>query len=560
MAPCDLDVVVARHEENITWVRDLGRSSRICDVHVYRTSYDVEAHEVAVPNTGREALCFIWHILRMLSGQVQTQASVVAFVQGSPHCSWDSSGHPACTHEFADALFALSEHIVDRRGGIVLLGSVAPREFGIGEDLPEQRPSAVAIPRQIEPGSSQLNACYRYAFTNLSGLSVGEAMTLYSAIKARGVFMPGAQFALTRSALQSVSPTLYRWLSRAAQLMQAPGLEDSSAPGYDDHSCCASASRTCLPWLLERLWLPFFQLARLVRDPDFFDARSAAFRWSAGPSAPAQRRSLSSPLRVSPGKEGDVKENWERAWTPAWSYSAVWHRPTVLAHLLLSNRTSRRELRMSGQMPPALRYIERQYAALASAADAAGAALFEMPHARLAELGRLLSPLHFEVVAEPDLYRSTTPAAAMLRRIVDLHSPHPRMASEGGGSSKRNSRGMDTIQLVELKRRLQRLQAASLAAHKWAHSMGALGKKDLLRLSNPRFDSDDGILATSRTADFHLAQKQGRALPRALPLPSLNPEAGDWAEMICQTLKRQAVTAEAAQDACASIGGWNASV
>ena len=114
MAPCDLDVVVARHEENITWVRDLGRSARICDVHVYRTSYDVEAHEVAVPNTGREALCFIWHILRMLSGQVQTQASVVAFVQGSSHCSWDSSGHPACTHEFADALFALSEHIVDR--------------------------------------------------------------------------------------------------------------------------------------------------------------------------------------------------------------------------------------------------------------------------------------------------------------------------------------------------------------------------------------------------------------------------------------------------------------
>ena len=127
-------------------------------------------------------------------------------------------------------------------------------------------------------------------------------------------------------------------------------------------------------------------------------------------------------------------------------------------------------------------------------------------------------------------------------------------------STSKRSRGMDTIQLVELKRRLQRLQAASLAAHKWAHSMGALGKKDLLRLSNPRFDSDDGILATSRTADFHLAQKQGRALPRALPLPSLNPEAGDWAEMICRTLKRQAVTAEAAQDACASIGGWNASV
>ena len=139
------------------------------------------------------------------------------------------------------------------------------------------------------------------------------------------------------------------------------------------------------------------------------------------------------------------------------------------------------------------------------------------------------------------------------------YTPHTLAWPVKAVVSKRNSRGMDTIQLVELKRRCKvaggeprRAQMGTLhGCSRQEGSAAPIQPSVRQRRRHP---------ATRRTADFHLAPKQGRALPRALPLPSLNPEAGDWAEMICRTLKRQAVTAEAAQDACASIGGWNASV
>ena len=68
MSPCILDLVLARHNENISWAHGL-RASHVC-LHVYRTGLAVEFDEIPVPNTGREALCFILHIQRVLSGRV----------------------------------------------------------------------------------------------------------------------------------------------------------------------------------------------------------------------------------------------------------------------------------------------------------------------------------------------------------------------------------------------------------------------------------------------------------------------------------------------------------
>ena len=69
MSGCAIDLIIARHLENISWAESLGRQGLAC-LHVYRTGRAAESNEIPVPNTGREALCFALHIERVLSGRV----------------------------------------------------------------------------------------------------------------------------------------------------------------------------------------------------------------------------------------------------------------------------------------------------------------------------------------------------------------------------------------------------------------------------------------------------------------------------------------------------------
>ena len=115
---CKVDLVLARHYENTSWTRPLHEIG-VC-VHVYRTAGTIEVDEIAVPNTGREALCFLQHLLRVFTEALQP-APLTVFAQGMPHCAWDSTGHPLCIREYVEYLRMLTEDDVESRGGVVLV-------------------------------------------------------------------------------------------------------------------------------------------------------------------------------------------------------------------------------------------------------------------------------------------------------------------------------------------------------------------------------------------------------------------------------------------------------
>lgn len=366
-----------------------------------------------------------------------------------------------------ESLGSLSESQVEERGGIVLLGSVQTRDFSDGID----------------------NNCYQTSWASMAGLpSASAAATLYAAYEARGVYMPGAQFVLSRSALLNTSSTLRRWLSRAARQMQAPGLLDSSTLFYDGRGCCA-VNRTCLPWLLERLWLPLFQLNRLSLEPRAFDISKPR------PLVQTPRQAGSSIAAVAASSRGGGGMRVDAEASEAISSGVrrdVWEKPHALAALLLSNATSRRELKTRAKLPPTLWFLERQFAALADAATAVEAALPSLSSAQHAEVISLCSPRQFEPPGELELYRSTVAAAGRISAALRGGQRH-----EGRQEGRREGRAdnawrderppqQQEHELEATERQLRSLHAASLAASKWAHALNASSKAKLLVLSNPK--------------------------------------------------------------------------
>ena len=170
----------------------------------------------------------------------------------------------------------------------------------------------------------------------------------------------------------------------------------------------------------------------------------------------------------------------------------VWEKPHALAALLLSNATSRRELKTRAKLPPTLWFLERQFAALADAATAVEAALPSLSSAQHAEVISLCSPRQFEPPGELELYRSTVAAAGRISAALRGGQRH-----EGRQEGRREGRAdnawrdepppqQQEDELEATERQLRSLHAASLAASKWAHALNASSKAKLLVLSNPK--------------------------------------------------------------------------
>ena len=241
---CALHLVVARHAEDIRWLHQLPWLPSRC-TFIYSTNSSARGHsQFAVPNTGREALCYLSHLRRVLNGEV-APAKLTAFIQAQPHCAWDANGDPLCAKEVSGELSGMNAESVEARGGFVLLGSGIPREFTSGV-VPEVRP------------------CYLRDWSRMSQLPHDGALELFSALEGRGIFTPGAQFVIARSVLTNLGGTLRGWLLRAEEGMRQPGLMDSAIVGYGGESCCNDDRHTCFPWLLERLWAPLFFLNGLL--------------------------------------------------------------------------------------------------------------------------------------------------------------------------------------------------------------------------------------------------------------------------------------------------------
>ena len=126
---CALHLVVARHAEDIRWLHQLPWLPSRC-TFIYSTNSSARGHsQFAVPNTGREALCYLSHLRRVLNGEV-APAKLTAFIQAQPHCAWDANGDPLCAKEVSGELSGMNAESVEARGGFVLLGSQADRHGG----------------------------------------------------------------------------------------------------------------------------------------------------------------------------------------------------------------------------------------------------------------------------------------------------------------------------------------------------------------------------------------------------------------------------------------------
>ena len=360
-----VDLVLTRHREDVSWARHLG--GVVC-VHVYNTGPPLaEAHSIipkpiAVPNTGREALGYLRHIGRVHRGELEP-APLTVFAQAAPHCAWDSVRDPVCKLEFVEVMLSLTSDEVDARGGVVAIGSLGIVTFGMG------------VP---------LGACYRQTWTNMTGLEPASAGRLYEALWTRGLYQPGAQFAVSRAALDALTPTVHTWLNRAESQMSVPGLLHGGY--YDGNSCCSTASvqaeRTCLPWLLERLWLPLFQLNHLV-------------------STASNAVNATLVRREEPQSESCMDGHGKK---DAWCDSAV------LAAALKEN--TRRHYASRVQLPPLLSWAEKNFKAIAGAAEFA-ANNASLDHDQWHKVLRYLTPTKFAMTTDSwALYERGTPRFA----------------------------------------------------------------------------------------------------------------------------------------------------
>ena len=442
--------------------------------------------EVTVPNTGREALPYLTHMRRVFSGAI-TPAPLTAFVQGSPHCNWDSSAHPDCLRELDVELSRLSREWppprIDARGGVAVLGAGWPREFASGLALT----------------NADVRRCYEGTWQRMTGLDKAGASVLFAALDARALYMPGAQFIVSAPVLTTLAPTVRRWLARADAQMRVTTLDDSSIVTYGDTSCCepTQSHRTCLPWLLERLWLLFLRLTRLVDDASVHTgdtARPTAWEQNAGTA------SGGGGLGGGDGGGDVVQFSGHEA--------LMWRDPHKLASLVLN--TSRFDTRRAVQLPPSieLRFLVRSFDDLTEALINADAAIANASSAQLQRLSQLLSPTAFTTPPEEAMHRRICPVANSITLLFRSRSPPVPLSAVRTPPSAAD---MDAG-----RQRVRRVGCAAGEVSQWIHTLDGTAHAALLRLAYPASEGGD------------------RAAAAAMPAANI-----DWADAICTVLQAQ---------------------
>lgn len=478
---CWLDLVLVRYKENISWTSSLPLG--VC-LHVYSTDPASSSDDmIIIPNKGREALGFATHVRRVIDRGIHP-APLTAFMQALPHCAWNSDGSDLCIRETKEMLASLPASNITERGGVIMLGSRRP--LGLNQGL-------FGGQAQGDP----MRACYLRAWTNMSGLPTDAAASLYAAFQARGSYLPGAQFAVTRDSLLHMSATLKQWFSRAEQQMRSPTLIESTKfkkGSYDDRTCCLSSTqRTCLPWLLERLWVMLFQLDRLSRDPGMF----------------ARPRGQEPPRGIERPQGGESHSNPRGLRDPA-----------ELADVLMANGADYAEMRRRALLPPILENVQRQFSMLAGVAAKAERLFGNLTSSHRGAVMQLFAPTRFQPVPEHEIYRMHAAAAGRIQLTLEkpqLARHHPPPATDDLEAS-----------LSQLKA----LRLAFTAASKWTHALKMADRERLLVLSNPA-DPLTSPPSTSKDTGSH-------------PSPWFLVGQPRWARLICAIVATEVAEAKRA--------------
>jgi hypothetical protein len=286
-------LLVARHVEPVDWALALA-SPDVC-VWICSAGRPLGVDgEIVVRNTGREAMCYVEFLHRLVHGTLNHHLvphATFMFAQGDPHCASLLAEHGIpCSLQVGSEVQLARADDVDGRGGFSWL---VPDDYS-------------------NSGNGFDKSCVDWELSRLTGLEVNTSARgmrqLWSESLSRLPYVSGAQFMLTAATLrrmpQPVMQLVWRaravFLSAEMELSSAPsaqsrrgsaGSEEGGragegrvggvgpvAPRNDFDHCCPGAyggRRTCLPWLLERLWMPIFlHLADAVRIASEDDRRA----------------------------------------------------------------------------------------------------------------------------------------------------------------------------------------------------------------------------------------------------------------------------------------------
>jgi len=209
-----LELVISRYNEDLTWLRDLpGTQSDVC-AKVYNKGHPLPPTFVGVtelPNVGREAHTYLHHIIE----NYETLADYTVFLQGRPfdHCP--------------DLMERLHRYEEQLRFGLVPLEDFIPLGHHCTCD-------AIGMPQHQLP----IAQTYRILFNELN---TPHSFT----------FVVGAQFVVSRKAIQSRSHLFYR---RAIEMVNK------------DRGATINGRNDGLTWgahIMERMWRYVFNVETL---------------------------------------------------------------------------------------------------------------------------------------------------------------------------------------------------------------------------------------------------------------------------------------------------------
>ena len=325
-----VELVLCRHEEDIEWaMRLLSRVPRgRLKLVVYNNGPPLQqlnltlsaelrplVEERMVPNVGREAYCYVRHLLavkRRGGSDATSIPELFVFSQGQPTCTGKhpaqysrrrskqskSERREACGQLRAQQIqaLALSDDVTLQPRGFVDLDATSAVSWDAGA---------------LELSDPAIRRCWASELANLTGgqISMSANAQLY-----RITYSPWAQFAVARS---NVHATPLQWLEHARAALEAsepfpwaaPMQNTSGSPTgrrqkvskNDERGTCCRRGRTCLPWILERMWgaLLSTSSANLSLAYRFKMSRaSTAWRMITG-MLPAEHEALIDALRVS---------------------------------------------------------------------------------------------------------------------------------------------------------------------------------------------------------------------------------------------------------------------
>ena len=285
-----VELVLCRHSESIDWALNLARQlPGLLALVVYNNGAPLQSSlnattlslldERSIPNVGREAYCYVRHLqsVRQLaaSGGLTSVSEVLVFSQATPSCYELANLHGG-HKDLRQTLNMCERRRMQQVMAIAQARSVDLLPWGF-VDLERTVIAWNSGATELDAKSGTGPTCWRSELRNATGGEIDISSTTALWLLQ---YAPWSQFAVTRA---NVLATPAGWLEHTRHVLERSASSSSSTKPTPRSSAsatlaqhrsvslvtdpraslktrererrmCCLAGRTCLPWILERLW------------------------------------------------------------------------------------------------------------------------------------------------------------------------------------------------------------------------------------------------------------------------------------------------------------------